>query len=70
MSVNRCDKLCVEDDLCELFILTKGTEADSVCRLYKRGCGLDWATMLTGETPTAAEKLAVCYLPSEQLKHS
>jgi hypothetical protein len=26
--------------------------------------------MLTGETPTAAEKLAVCYLPSEQLKHS
>lgn len=70
MSVNRCDRLCVEDDLCELFILTNGAETDSVCRLYRRGCGLDWATMLTGTTPTAAEKAAVCHLPSEQLKHS
>lgn len=70
MTLNRCDKLCVEDSHCELFILTKGAEADSVCQLYQRGCGLDWTTMLTGATPTAAEKLAVCYLPSEQLKHS
>jgi hypothetical protein len=77
MTVNRCDKLCVEDNLCELFILTKGAAADSVCRLYRRGCGLDWTAMLTGTTPadytsrySSPEQLAVCYLPSEQLKHS